>query len=217
MSVITAGILGAFALNNWNESSKDEVKKEALQRSLIAEFQGNIEQLDIVIQRHNLAIESGREFIRLIVDQEALPTAKGDSIFGQFYTAWTYDPRNGALRTGISSGDIHLLDNDSLLILLFNWEDLVADAIEDEKYAANHVHQDLNMQNRNVEWQNILPEMFPEGTIKKSNYQSLLADPEFEYFVTIQIIFSTNAVNELDLVRESNMKILELIEKDMKN
>lgn len=45
---------------------------------------------------------------------------------------WTYNPLNGALRSGISSGEIHLIKNDTLANLLFGWQDFVSDAKEGE-------------------------------------------------------------------------------------
>jgi len=157
MIVITAGILGAYALNNWNESSKSDIKKEALQRSLIAEFQSNLRQLDTVIFFHRNAALAGVEFLRLIVTKDTnLVSAKGDSIFLHFTSLWTFDPVNGALRSGISSGDIHLIENEILLSTLFEWEDLVRDSRENEDMAVRHMSAFLEKFNKDLQYINVL-------------------------------------------------------------
>ena len=54
---------------------------------------------------------------------------------------YSYNPINGALRSAISSGDIHLIENERLIELLFSWEDLVLDSYEEieilQKYNRN--------------------------------------------------------------------------------
>ncbi|WP_462251739.1 DUF6090 family protein [Ekhidna sp.] len=44
--VITIGVLGAFALNNWNQSSKDREREQAILGQLKTEFTSNLNQLD---------------------------------------------------------------------------------------------------------------------------------------------------------------------------
>ena len=51
--------------------------------------------------------------------------------FGDLVYTWSFNPINGALRSGISSGEIHLINNDRLLELLFSWEDVVKDSEEE--------------------------------------------------------------------------------------
>ena len=44
--VITVGILGAFALNNWNEWRKDRVKEREILKELVENLESNIEQIE---------------------------------------------------------------------------------------------------------------------------------------------------------------------------
>jgi hypothetical protein len=42
------------------------------------------------------------------------------------------------LRSAISSGDIHLIENERLIELLFSWEDLVLDSYEEIENIRNY-------------------------------------------------------------------------------
>ena len=41
------------------------------------------------------------------------------------------NPINGTMRSAVSSGDIHLIENERLIELLFRWDDLVLDSYEE--------------------------------------------------------------------------------------
>lgn len=44
--VITIGILGAFALNNWNEGQMELAQEQELLKQLAAEYRENLDQLE---------------------------------------------------------------------------------------------------------------------------------------------------------------------------
>lgn len=214
--VLIIGIYGAFALEEWNEDVQQSKKQETIRKNLIVEFEANLEQLELAIAAHEQSIIAGKEFIRIISNGERISATGGDSLLAAFYTNWSYDPINGALRTSISSGDIHLLENDELLQLLFSWEDIVADATEDEDHAIARTLYTLQHYNPNIEWANVIRNGALEKSKDSSNYTTLFSDPEFKYFVTTQSLYIHGAKSELELVKEANMRILELL-KDIKS
>lgn len=48
---VVAGILIAFALDNWNEGRKEERQEQKILASLLQDFQGNLENLILEVQR----------------------------------------------------------------------------------------------------------------------------------------------------------------------
>lgn len=210
--VLIIGIYGAFELENWNDSVNNTQKSESLRRGLIAEFENNLSDLNTALRVHARSAESGIEFLRLISAKEEVYSDTGDSLMKAFFNAWTFNPRNGALRTGVSSGDIHLLADEALLELLFEWEDMVNDAVEDEKYGVNNLLNFLYQPNPYLEWQNILGTE-AQPWIDSSDYEKLLAEASFKYFVSVQIVFHQGAHKELIQLKKANEKILELLKK----
>ncbi len=126
---------------------------------------------------------------------------------------WTFDPINGALRSAISSGDIHLLQNDSLIDLLFGWQDLVADAKENEQRCIAAVIASRFIVEKHIRILNYRSVYLAEIGESKfpSDYQSLMRDPLFGDYLGERYISMDDAVGELNQVKKQNSLILELI------
>jgi len=217
--LVMIGILLALQVNNWNEARKDHDKKIALLKSLKVEFALNLEQLDSVMYYDNLVVKSTYWFLHL--DHENAVAKNTDSLremLQQTSWLWTFDAQNGALRSGISSGNIHLIKNDSLINLLFSWQDIVADAKENEdrsidlRLKSNYV---LDRYIRIIDYRKIIhPDL---GNSKfQSDYFALIKDPVFEDYISERYTFMQDALNELYLVRNQNLKILELLDSELK-
>ena len=217
--LVMIGILLALQVNNWNEARKNHDKKIALLKSLKVEFALNLEQLDSVMYYDKLVVESTYWFLHL--DPESAAAKNTDSLRDMLqHTSWlwTFDAQNGALRSGISSGNIHLIKNDSLINLLFSWQDIVADAKENEdrsidlRLKSNYV---LDRYIRIIDYRKIIhPDL---GNSKfQSDYFALIKDPVFEDYISERYTFMQDALNELYIVRNQNLKILELLDSELK-
>ncbi len=217
--LVMIGILLALQVNNWNEARKDHDKKIALLKSLKVEFALNLKQLDSVMYYDNLVVKSTYWFLHL--DPENAVAKNTDSLrekLQQTSWLWTFDAQNGALRSGISSGNIHLIKNDSLINLLFSWQDIVADAKENEdrsidlRLKSNYI---LDRYIRIIDYRKIIhPDL---GNSKfQSDYFALIKDPVFEDYISERYTFMQDALNELYLVRNQNLKILELLNSELK-
>ncbi len=131
--LVVLGILIALSINTWNENQKNKSKKAVLLKALKIEFISNLKQIDTVLYYDNNVIKYTQKLMKL--DSETSIKTVRDSLpiwIQNSDTRWTFDPLNGALRSGISSGEIHLINNDSLSNLLFGWSDFVADFKEGE-------------------------------------------------------------------------------------
>lgn len=116
--VITIGIYGAFALDNWNEGKKDRLKeKEVLQR-LYDDFLLDEQQLQSRMRLRKMVIKSAQSGLDYIDNPENVPA---DSILKKisavFFTT-TFDPIDHKL---MESGNIHLIQNEELKHLLTKW------------------------------------------------------------------------------------------------
>ena len=132
---------------------------------------------------------------------------------------WTFYPQNGALRSGFSSGEINFIENKKLTNLLFGWNDVVADANENEEIAYNTrmVSQPvIEKYIRNVNFRNSVRKELGESKFN-SDYKGLVLDPLFEDYISNRYTRMREAINELNGVRELNVSILQKIEEELNN
>ncbi|MFL0353976.1 DUF6090 family protein [Xanthomarina sp. GH4-25] len=211
--LVVIGILIALQVNDWNENRKAFHRKNALLKSLQSEFKLNLLQLDSVLYYDNLAVKNSLKLLHL--DASKIKNWHRDSLrilIQNSSWTWTFDPLNGALRSGVSSGDINLIHNDSLKILIYNWQDVVADAKENENRAHNTRWNEkvLEKHIRNVDYRSA--DRAELGKSKfQSDYKSLIQDPLFEDYISNRYARIREAVLELNQVRAQNVTILKLI------
>ena len=216
--LVVIGILIAIQLNEWRNNTVNGQQKDKVLKALQFEFQSNLAQLDTVQFYQGKIIETYPEVMALI---KSVDTIENDSILhvAHMYLGytWSFDPINGALRSGISSGEIHLINNDRLLDLLFSWEDVVNDSKEESLKQRNHQVKALELFQKYVRvgdlWGSYyigsVPGHFP------SDPRGLYQDVLFEDYVTLSFFTSYEYVRELDVIRVNNLEILELIEEEI--
>ena len=218
IALVMIGILLALQINNWNENQKNITKKVDLLKALKIEFASNLKQLDTVLYYDNLVLKNTLELLKfgpetsIDMVQDSLPYWLQNSSY-----RWTFDPLNGALRSGISSGEIHLIKNDSLSNLLFGWSDLITDFKEGETRTVAALKSSksvLEKHIRLVDYKNThLPVL---GKSKyTSDYQSLFNDPLYEDYLGERYLSMDEALGELFFVKKNNELILELIDKEL--
>lgn len=217
--LVVLGILIALGLNNWNTNRINSQKKLTLLETLQTEFTSNLAQLDTVMYYDNLVITSGQKITKIIKSGELLPQQEMDNIWGDLGWVWTFNPLNGGLSGGISSGDIHLIQNEELKNLLFSWEDLVADALEEESRFVDLTFHDHDFKKKFMGTGTVAKIYIPALPIAKfgTDYKGLIADREFENYVFLKLIFMYDLMKEFDPIRNNNEKILELIDQEINN
>lgn len=216
--LVVIGILIALSINNWNSHKKESLIKNNLLIALETEFIKNLNQLDTILKYDNEVVESSFEFLKLNHNDSILH----DEVYMGYLMqktswVWTFDPQNGALRSGISSGEINFIENKILINKLFSWDDVVADARENEKIAYNTrlVSQPvIEKYIRNVNFRNSVKKELGDSKFD-SDYKGLVLDPLFEDYISNRYTRMQEAINELNDVRNLNMDILQLIEEEL--
>lgn len=214
--LVVFGILIALSINTWNENRKNITKKEALLKALKIEFTSNLTQLDSVLYYDNIVLENTRKLIKLGPDT-SIEIVKDSIPYWLQYSAfrWTFDPLNGALRSGISSGEIHLIKNDSLSNLLFAWQDFVADAKEGEVRTVEALKTSkpiIEKYIRYIDYKNVYQPTLGKSKFP-SDYKSLFSDPLYEDYLGEREFSMEYVMDDLNLVKKKNVLILELIDK----
>jgi len=130
---VTASVLLALAVSaSWEYRLARGEEQEALAQ-LSAEFAANREALRAARERHTVI---RRQALVLISHIDSLRVDRThevpDSLLPSLWAWHTYDPATGTLNSLIASGQLGLIQDDSLRAALASWPDRVADLNEDE-------------------------------------------------------------------------------------
>ena len=213
--LVVIGILIALQVNNWNNQKQNDLQAQKVLLALRRDFIKNKAQLIQVKNSHERVVNASSGLLNLIAnfpnnynETETVNLLRNHGYYLSF------DAFNGALETAISSGGIHLIDNDSLVNLLFSWSSLISDSKEEETQARQLLFQQKK---------DLLFEYTREVDIWKqgkspfsSDYVGLLKNPDFENWVVWRRGILQELVREQNDILEVNNSILRRIEKEIK-
>lgn len=120
--VITFGILGAFALNSWNEGRKKAQEQQEIVANLHEEFSTNLVALEGQISRlerkNKMCI-----FLLQIVDKDSIVEQNSlDTLITNLFDSPSWNPSTYVLSDLRNTGQLKSLKNEKLKQLLHNWE-----------------------------------------------------------------------------------------------
>ncbi len=216
--LVVIGILLAIQLNQWRMESNNNKQAKIVLSALKLEFESNLKQLDTVIY---YVEEVPKAYI--LANEMINKTAKKYSnddykklIVGLGW-AYTFNPSNGALRSAISSSEIHLIKTKRLIEVLFSWEDLIKDSDEEALTIRKYQYESLELKGQYIspasEWEPICQGMIPPK--KQYNYIGLLKDEKFENYSVRSYAYAQEYLNELNDIRNQNIEILLLIKQEL--
>ena len=176
--LVVIGILIALSINNWNQQRIAQNKEKVLLSELHQEFVKNKVQFDIVVSKHQLALDACLSLIRKFpIDLESV---KVDSlpvtIFWDLKKKWTFNPSEGIINSLVSTSSFELITDSELRKLLVSWNDVLVDYQEDELHSKKYVEEVLNP---------YLQKHFHyiRGIYDPRNDASILASAEFENLI----------------------------------
>ncbi len=218
--LVVIGILIAIQLNQWRNDNQNEQQKQKILKALKVEFESNLAQLEIVLDFNDKTRKAAIESNQLI--NSNLDTIDTDAFYKPTmnlgYT-YSFNPINGALQSAISSGDIHLIDNDKLIELLFSWEYLVNDSMEEVSRIRNYQSSSSPFLRKYIrtreQWKSLFPDK--KGSKHSSDFIGLYKDPLFEDYATQTGVNAWEYFYELDAMKSNNMEVLELIDQELSN
>lgn len=136
--LVVIGILIALQVNNWNETRKDRIKEKAILKEVYNDFNKNLEQFYPIKKSQFRTYNSGEIVLRNI-NKLNLPASQ-DSVFNHavnMFGGYPYHPSSGVVKSLISSGEINLIQNDTLRSLLVSWNDVFNDYNEEVIFDRN--------------------------------------------------------------------------------
>lgn len=219
--VITAGVLGAFALNNWNEYRLEKKQEQIILVGLKTEFTQNMAELKSDHHYNTLCLAATRELLNK--NGQSVPAHTVDSLFGHVLNYATFDPRVGVVEEIIASGKLNLIQDEVLRYRLTQWSGELNDLEEDlfirrEHYLAvllptyNSYVSSRNADHTQVRHDYPRELVIQPREFEQAKYDALLASSEFDGALYVWFMSQTWVhLNEenLDAFMKETLKLIE--------
>jgi len=167
IALVMVGILLALQVNNWNEDRKIRIAEQRILQNLRTELILNIKNLETDISYHELAHACSFQLLNLFgTDISTIPSTTLDTLLFNAETVYTFEVRNGYIKSLIASGNLDYLRNEKLKSRLTSFEGEVVDGLEEFDVVKSLIINRL--------WPTI------DGKISSSN--RILADGEYKDF-----------------------------------
>jgi hypothetical protein len=134
--VITIGILGAFALNNWNDKRLDRLEEVEILLSVKNDLENTISEFEFLNGIRNSVLYGTTELFKLS-NSNNLQKDELDSLIGLTFYRPTFNNKQGAIDLLFTSGKINMIQNKEIRSSLISWPGSIDDMIEEEIYANN--------------------------------------------------------------------------------
>jgi hypothetical protein len=211
--LVVIGILIAIQLNEWRNDSINTKQKQKVLLALKSEFEANLTQLDTVYYYQTNTLNALKKTMNLI---DSINYITDDEVFIETILdmryEWSYNPTNGALRSAVSSGDIHLIDSERLIELLFSWEDLVKDSFEESERQIKYASDSYPLLDKYIQLKEVY---IDKGSKHPSDFVGLFKDALFEDY-TLRMAGNTNSyMKELRGIRKSNVEIIQSLDQEL--
>ena len=221
--LVVIGILIALQINNWNELRKIRLAEQEILQNLKSELLINKENLEIIHQKHTSVYNDGDYLLKLFyTDISNISVKKLDTILGNFETGWSFEPRDGYIKSLISTGKIDYLQNEEIKAFITAFESHVIDATQDFVYIQKQLHERLwpsidgkiNASNRFLT-QETNPN-FPKGSYE-SDYQWFFSNREMEDVISNIMSWQQSEINDELKLLDDITDMIEIIENELKH
>ena len=147
--LVVIGILIALSINTWTQQRKAANKEEILLSELHQEFIKNKMQFDIVVAKHQEAMDACDSLIAMFpIDIKTVNLNSLAKMSKPMKRRWTFNPSQGIINSLVSTSSFELISNRELRNLLVSWNDVIIDYQEDElhsqKFVINYLNPFLN-------------------------------------------------------------------------
>ena len=208
--LVVIGILIALQINNWNTQRHINVQEQAILKILRSEFSYNQEELHRNIAKAARLRESADSLLSFFNKPvNSIEPGRLKNLTLSLTGYATYDPSNGALNNLISSGQLNLIKNDSLRLILSKWFGEVQDVKEDElrmmHYGDTYL-EPIRLEYLTYKWDSHFDK----------NSLALLEDPVFENIVVRMYRAADYIIENYEFLGAEIDNILGLIDQEIK-
>ena len=202
--VITTGILGAFALNTWNEQDKLSV----FEKEILNEITSNLKDDEKILTQNIQAINQAIEALEIVLSNKQIPEDSIYVLIGKFICFERFMPKTSAFEVLKSKGLTTIKDS-YLRRLITNYYDTDIKRIEQSL-------ADIELEFER-EWFNILMDQFEDFAFKRyakpKDVQAFLSSPDNIIFMKLGRDNRLGSIQPLNNALLNLQEIVEHIEK----
>lgn len=217
--LVVIGILIALGINNWNQNRLQANEEIKLLTSLSDELELNIQKFDDTHSLHVARIESINEV--LFTDLSNHTIQQLDSLFKLTFYSWTYNPSFSLYNSIVTSGKINIITNDSIIIGLSNYRDLLTDYLEDEFHAFNYTSDNIfkyqtNQSKTLIETRfNLRSRTDEEATNDVRHYLAEFKNPVVRNQFSLLLLHIELIIGEGEILRRELLDLKDLIDNNI--
>lgn len=221
--LVVIGILIALQINNWNEEQKVRRSEKEILQNLKVELKANLNDLQISNSRHKDELKSGVFLLNLFgSDISDLSTSRLDSLFSHATAGFSFEAKDGYIKSLISSNKIDHVRNSELKASISSFDAMVFDANQEDGYVQRLINERLwpvtdgkiSGLSLAKSFGDSYPE-FPKGTYK-SDYTWFFSNREMEdVFANIFVWKKENILDEEILVKNIE-RMIQIIDEELK-
>jgi len=225
--LVVIGILIALQVNNWNENRKEHLIEIKYLKNLKHDLQSD--STDLVYYK-NIRVgqaNAARELIELAKTKNVSDVFKLDSLYTTVALWWEFVPNNNTFEELRSSGNLKLIQNDSIKNLLLDLnkenEDLISGRNHMRREYENYLYDQKNNQvnflavNDPEQIKNIIDWYYPNKEIVKKNTEKIKKQYRLLFNDTLFINgLALTAGNQLWLIEDDYNKMQEIVNKLIK-
>ena len=142
--LVVIGILIALQINNWNEQRKIKNAEIEILGNLITELKLNLEELEIINKQHKSEFDDGIFILKLFgTDVSNVSESKLDSVMYNAFSGYSFEAKDGYIKSLISSNKIDYLQNSELKSYISSFESMVLDANQEDGYVRRLLNERL--------------------------------------------------------------------------
>jgi hypothetical protein len=220
--LIVLSILAAFAIDAWWDARADHRARQQILLNLKQDFEQNLVIVDTAYARHGRIKAAARELLGQMGPRGSREFTDDSiaSLLQRVMDRERLQPVQGSLTSLLNSGQWDLLENDALQSALAEWPTHVARVNSREDQAIEGINNRLIPRIHSLvpirdidmvmpQFREVGPSRFP------MDYDLLLSDMVFEGAVDERWWDEDSILANLERVRESIERILELIESEL--
>ena len=229
--VLIIGIYGAFAVDSWNETRKQQIEEIELLQSIKADLVKATEEIDALNSIRSRILEVTKELYLAIRNEKTFTDYELDSLFAAMKILPTFNSPTGTINALFNTGKIISITNDSIRAELLTWPQAVEDVIEEEIYANDYFVRDLvPMARKHIPFyeinkffnlRNFASQRDMQGIKHEANskfthdYKSLFQDIEFEGTLSNRENMTYVGIIQSDALKDKAQRIIVLIDNEI--
>jgi len=229
--LVMVGILLALQVDNWNEERKEREIEKGILQDLQTEFSENLSDANRVVEG-NLRIYGAIAALQRDIQNRLYDPARTDSLMYFVFDWYDYTPKPGASNNLINAGNLNLITDKRLRVLLTLWPGVVDELDDDEQLAIRYSQQVIvpflsenypmvNLERADSETDSYLPY---KGSYSPDLYisdpvtydvEELLTNPVFQNHLATKKMYAHHNVLECRRLVETASEILTLLEVEL--